>query len=234
MILYVNGDSHAAAAEAVNSYAFAEDDPALQYLKRLPHPDNLAVSWGKVLSELLKATLICDAESAASNARILRTTRTWVDRNITQWHRAFIIIGWSTWEREEWFIDGQYYQVNGSGVDQVPKDHIEKYKNYVNGLDWKEKMKQAHEDIWLLHKELDSKGIKHFFFNCNNDFSKIQQRLDWGHCYLDPYNPEMTYHGLLKSAGFDTVSPDSWHYDKQAHSKWARYLLDHLIKHKML
>ena len=26
MILYVNGDSHTAAAEAVNPYAFAEDD----------------------------------------------------------------------------------------------------------------------------------------------------------------------------------------------------------------
>jgi len=32
MILYVNGDSHTAAAEAVNPHAFAEDDRNLQYL----------------------------------------------------------------------------------------------------------------------------------------------------------------------------------------------------------
>ena len=44
MILYVNGDSHTAGAEAVNPYAFAEDDPNLTHLGRLPHPDNLAVS----------------------------------------------------------------------------------------------------------------------------------------------------------------------------------------------
>ena len=45
MILYVNGDSHTAGAEAVNSHAFAEDDPALYHLGRLPHPENLEVSW---------------------------------------------------------------------------------------------------------------------------------------------------------------------------------------------
>ena len=52
MILYANGDSHTAAAEAVNSYAFAEDDRNLVHLGRLPHPTNLAVSWGKKLSTL--------------------------------------------------------------------------------------------------------------------------------------------------------------------------------------
>ena len=43
MMLYVNGDSHTAGAEAVNSHAFAEDDPDLFYLGRAPHPENLAV-----------------------------------------------------------------------------------------------------------------------------------------------------------------------------------------------
>jgi hypothetical protein len=67
-MLYVNGDSHTAAAEAVNVHAFAEDDPALFYLGRAPHPENLAVSWGKQLSLSLRAGLRCDAESASSNA----------------------------------------------------------------------------------------------------------------------------------------------------------------------
>ena len=78
MILYVNGDSHAAAAEAVNAHAFAEDDPALFYLGRAPHPKNLAVSWGKVLSLALRSGFRCDAESASSNSRIIRTTREWL------------------------------------------------------------------------------------------------------------------------------------------------------------
>ena len=78
MILYVNGDSHAAAAEAVNCHAFAEDDHRYFYMGRVPHPDNSAVSWGKRLSDVIKTTYKCDAESASSNTRILRTTRQWL------------------------------------------------------------------------------------------------------------------------------------------------------------
>ena len=79
MILYVNGDSHTAAAEAINVHAFAEDDPKYFYLGRAPHPDNLSVSWGRLLSLALKAGFYCGAESASSNTRILRTTREWLD-----------------------------------------------------------------------------------------------------------------------------------------------------------
>ena len=42
MILYVNGDSHTAAAEAVNPHAWAMDDGELFYMGRAPHPANLA------------------------------------------------------------------------------------------------------------------------------------------------------------------------------------------------
>ena len=75
MLLLVNGDSHAAAAEAVNSYAFANDDPSRVLKGRAPHPDNLKVSWGYQLSIPLKVKVICLAESASSNSRILRTTK---------------------------------------------------------------------------------------------------------------------------------------------------------------
>lgn len=148
MILYVNGDSHTAAAEAVNQHAFAEDDPALNYLHRLPHPANLAVSWGKRVSSALKCTFKCDAESAASNARIMRTTRSWIEQHRQDLARAFMIIQWSTWEREEWLINGDYYQVGSSGIDDVPQEAQEKYRNFVIGTDWKLKTQQAHSNIW--------------------------------------------------------------------------------------
>ena len=38
MILYVNGDSHAAAAEAAVPHAWAEDDEFFWGLGRRPHP----------------------------------------------------------------------------------------------------------------------------------------------------------------------------------------------------
>ena len=75
MILYVNGDSHSAAAEAVNSYCFANDDPLYYALGRRPHPDNERVSYGCNIANELNAILHCDAESASSNTRIIRTTK---------------------------------------------------------------------------------------------------------------------------------------------------------------
>jgi hypothetical protein len=52
MILYVNGDSHTAAAEAVTPHCFAQDEGDLYLLGRRPHPANLAVSWGQKLAKL--------------------------------------------------------------------------------------------------------------------------------------------------------------------------------------
>jgi len=231
-MLYVNGDSHTAAAEAVNQHAFAEDDPHLYHLGRLPHPENLAVSWGKQLSIALRAGFQCGAESAASNARIIRTTREWVNNNPST--ENLVIIQWSTWEREEWLIDKTWYQVNGSGVDMVPQAYQEKYKQYIIGLDWHQKTQEAHQQIWQLHKDLEAMGIKHIFFNGNNSFERIQNRFDWGTSYIGPYDPNQTFDSIIKAGGIDTVSPNSWHFGKDGHSFFNRFMLQYIIKNKLI
>jgi hypothetical protein len=235
MILYVNGDSHTAGAEAVNPHAFAEDDGELFHLGRLPHPENLAVSWGKKLSEFLKAGFKCDAESAASNTRILRTTRKWLSEAPTN-TEIFVVIQWSTWEREEWLIDGTYYQVNGSGLDQVPSSHQQRYKEWIADIDWDRVTYQSHDEIWALHQELTDQKIPHIFFNGNNDFAKIPEsdRRDWGVSYIRPYDPRSTYNQWLLDNGHDTVAPNSWHFGEAAHSAWARYVLQYIIKNKLV
>ena len=236
MILYVNGDSHTAAAEATNPYAFAEDDPALNYLHRLPHPDNLAVSWGRRLAANLNCTFKCDAESAASNSRIMRTTRSWIEQNLDNLSRTFMIVQWSTWEREEWLIDSDYYQINASGIDAVPETHRELYREFVAGIDWDKSTKQAHLEIWNFHEELQQKGIRHLFFNGNNHFNDIPEkdRREWELCYLDPYDPKMTYDQWLRSKGYDTVSPKSWHFGEAAHGAWARFVLQYIVNNKLV
>jgi len=232
MILYVNGDSHTAGAELVNNYAFAGDDPQLIHLGRLPHPENLTHSWGKLLSLALNAGFHCDAESASSNTRILRTTRSWLETNTNP--DTLVIIQWSTWEREEWLIDGVYYQVNGSGIDIVPPAYQEQYKNYIINLDWQAKTQAAHDQIWQFHQELQDQNIPHVFFNGNNNFSKIQNQLDWGSNYIGPYDPAQTYHAQLQAAGIDTVAPNSYHYGRDGHSRWFRYMLDYIIKNQFI
>jgi hypothetical protein len=233
MILYVNGDSHSAAAEAVNPHAFAEDDPALFYLGRAPHPDNLAVSWGRLLSQALRTGFHCAAESASSNARILRTTRSWLE-NYVKYDDVLLIIQWSTWEREEWLHNGTYYQVGSSGIDHVPVELQEKYRNYVIGTDWQHKTQQAHAQIWDFHQELKSQNIKHIFFNGNNDFSKINDQKDWGVNYIGPYDPLCTYDSIIRANGIDTVMPGSWHFGSDGHSVFNRFILNYIIQNKFI
>lgn len=233
MILYVNGDSHTAAAEAVNQHAFAEDDPGLIHLGRLPHPDNLAVSWGKKLSVLLKMAFYCGAESAASNDRIIRTTKEYINNYPQDVTDLFVIIGWSTWEREEWLINDVYYQINASGIDIVPDSHKEKYKEYIAGINWNHKTNQAHDDIIELHEWLEGKSIKHIFFNGNNNFKKIQTKYDWNNSYISPYK-EFSYSDYLTEQNIHTVSPQSYHFGEDGHTAWAKYLLKYIVKNNLI
>ena len=233
MILYINGDSHAAAAEAVNTHAFAIDDSKYFYLGRIAHPDNKAVSWAQRLSQTLRAHLHLDAESASSNARILRTSRKFLEEKGTP-SDLLMIIQWSTWEREEWLIDNVYYQIGSSGLDDIPGDYQQQYKEFVASTNWKQKTQQAHKDIWQFHLELKDLGARHVFFNGNNDFSTIADRKDWGTNYIGPYEPSQTYDAVIRSAGVHTVSPDSWHFGKDGHSIWNKFILQYLVKNKFV
>lgn len=234
MMLYVNGDSHTAAAEAVNPHAFAEDDKNLFYLGRAPHPDNLAVSWGRLLATTLKSSFRCDAESASSNSRIMRTTQEWLGGAGRDFPDQLVIIQWSTWEREEWTWDGRYYQIGASGLDWVPAGLEPRYKEFIVNVDWREKTQQAHEEIWQFHQYLKQQKIPHIFFNGNNNFSAIKKRYDWGINYIGPYDPGMTYDAIIRAKGIDTVMPGSWHFGPNGHSVFHRFILDHIIKHKFV
>jgi hypothetical protein len=232
MILYVNGDSHTAGAESATPHAFAEDDGELYHLGRQPHPANLEASWGNQLSKKLKCEFVCDAESAASNYRIERTTRAWLDR-LLPWQSAFVAIGWSTWEREEWPYNDQYLQVGSSGLDHVPHELKQRYKEFVVGVNWTERQQFWHDRIWKLHCDLDTMKIPHVFFNCNNKFDRISQNQSWGANYIDPYGP-ITYDLALRESGFVTVNPQSWHFGQDAHCFWAEFLLQYIKDNQLL
>lgn len=233
MKIYVNGDSHAAAAEAVNRHAFAEDDSRYFYLGRAPHPDNAAVGWPAVLGRLIKATVHNNSESASSNTRILRTTRDWIRVNQRWLPETVIMISWSTWEREEWLTADGYLQVNASGQDHVPESHRDQYREFIAGVDWQQCTLDQHDKIWQFHCELRDLGVRHVFFNGNNHFAAIpeSQRLPWGPAYIAPYEPTATYDAWLKNNGFRPVSTDSWHFGAESHAAWAGFLLQYGIQH---
>lgn len=236
MKLYVNGDSHTAAAEAVNQHAFAEDDQRFIHMGRAPHPENSAVSWARQLGDVLKATVHNDAESASSNDRIMRTTRDWLRENRRWWPETLVVIQWSTWERAEWLIDGTWYQINASGQDHVPEHRRKEYRNWITQIDWGVCTQRWHGEIWRLHQWMSQHGIRHVFFNGNNHFGQIpsDQRHDWGRNYIGAYDAAQTYDQWLKSNGFRTVSPESWHFGRDAHAAWANFMLQYVIDNQFM
>lgn len=234
MILYVNGDSHAAAAECVNPHAWASDDGLYWGMGQQPHPDNLRASFGCELANQLDAVLVCGAQAGGSNHRIMRTTRDWISANPDALTDTFMLIQWSTWEREEWLHEGEWTQVNASGTDHVPQALQEKYRHYVVGIDWQFKTNQAHADIWQFHLELKQKNIRHLFFNGNNDFSAVTSQLDWSQNYLFPYSPDWTYNAVLRQHGYQTVNLDSWHFGPDAHCFWAQFVLQYINNNNLI
>lgn len=231
MILYANGCSHTAAAEAVVPDAFAVDD-GKNGIDRRPHPLNLAASWCSHLAQDLGWTLVCDAESAASNDRIARTTREWIADNPDKLSNVFMVIQWTTWEREEWLHNGTWYQVNTSGADWVPAELQQRYRQFIIDVDWTEKTHQAHAQIWTLHAELQHLKIPHLFYNGYSTFDQVQNQYNWGTSYLDPYSDQHSYNAILQQNGH--VPTKGYHFDAKGHCFWAGYLLQYIKQHNLV
>ena len=205
MKLYVNGDSHSAGHDA--------GGPEFAY--------------GKHIANSLNFEYVCDAVAGCSNDSIVDRTLKYLGSNTPD----FIIIGWSTWERETWYYANEEYNITASGADTVHPDLEDKYKRWV--IDQSEPEVQwhkeftTHDKIWNLHSQL--KHIPHLFFNCYSHFFYTERqnrpKYDWSNSYIDPYNQNMTYYFWLKQQGFRPSNPEFYHYGADAHEAWAEFLL---------
>jgi len=201
-VIYVNGDSHSAGAELINGYCFAADDRRYVAWGSRAHPDAIPHTYGYKIAQALNQPFFMDAESASSNAKILRTTRQFLD-NTKDKSKLFVIIGWTGWDREEWeYLDG-YLQVTASGTDSVPESMEEEYKEWVVNQTPEECKRK--EQLWTqkiaqFSKELDDQTIKHLFFHTNE------------------------YRKYLREQGYQTVN-GGYHFGIDAHTAWFKYLL---------
>jgi len=209
MILYVNGDSHSEGHDAV---------------VRGP---NLEHSYGKLLADKLGYEFVCDAQAGCSNDSIIERTVKYLESNSPD----FIVIGWSTWERETWYFNNEEYNITASGVDTVHPELQDKYKQWVIDqskpeVHWHKEF-TAHEKIWDFHNQLGN--IPHLFFNCYSHFFYTERqnrpKYDWSNSYIDPYDQNMTYYFWLEQQGFKPSNPEYYHYGADAHRAWAEFLL---------
>jgi len=200
-MIYFNGDSH--------TYGIGVD-PSQRF------SDIVAQHFGQ--------QWVNDAKMGASNDRILRTTRNYLKSNIPD----FIVIGWTSWEREEWEYQGQYYNVNSSGHDGLPSKLELTYKEWVsqqNEDSLKIKSDLWHNQIYNFHLELLERNQPHLFFNCMYNFFDADER-NWSNCHVDPYDTKNSYYWYLKGLGYKT---DAWyHYGADGHKEWAKVLIDRI------
>ena len=214
MILYVNGDSHSVGHDAV--------DPG-------PNPEH---SYGKLLADKLEYEFVCNAEAGCSNDSIIERTLKYLESNSPD----FVIIGWSTWERETWYWNQQPYNFTSSGTDPVHPMLQDVYKEWViqstSQVEQRQRERDSHIKIYLLHKVLSSKNIKHLFFNSYNFFFYTLQYNEpmyaWGDNnknFIHPYDMKMTYYFWLEAQGYRPKNPKHFHYGADAHSAWADFLL---------
>jgi len=217
-VIYVNGDSHSAGADIIPGICFAEDDPRYLAYGRRAHPEAVVQTWGYHFAQAMNQGFFCEAESASSNDRILRTTKK-VIQDTEKKENLFIVIGWSSWEREEWKYEEDYLQVTASGTDSVPESMVEEYKEWVikqTTEEWKRKEKLWYNRIWDFHSELKEQNIRHIFFNTQHSFTNDDK--DWDINFIN--TPYCKY---LKDQGFNTVE-NSNHYGADAHRSWAKYV----------
>ena len=74
-------------------------------------------SYISLVAQHFGLDLVNDAAGGCSNDRILRVSQEWLEKN--QQNCALALIAWTTWERTEWWFQGQWHQVNASG--ECPK-----------------------------------------------------------------------------------------------------------------
>jgi len=211
--LYVNGDSHTAGT----------------YLENLS--DNKKC-FSALLANRYDLTHTNEALAGGSNNRIIRLSKEHL-RNADP-TRTVVLIGWSTFERTEWHVDGQWHQICGQPLYEIKipklkkywKDYTDKVWNDPNWTFYHARSIECQHDILDFHHWLKKKNFKHLFFHAHKEFTvdKIF-RLDWpGNIWLgnDPYNASLSFtqHSLKKGH-----SPDAWyHFDYDAHKDYADFI----------
>lgn len=187
--------------------------------------------FSNLVASAFDADAVNLAKVGASNARILRTTQAYLADHAVD----LVVIGWSTWEREEWKYQNSYYDVNSSGHDVLPPALLDRYKTWV--IDQTPdsltvKSQKWHEDIYKFHLELEQKKIKHMFFNCMYNFFRPATVYNWNDQYIGPYDNNSSYYWHLKNQG---IQADKWyHFDSDGHRVWADLLIDHINQYKLL
>lgn len=219
--LFVNGDSHTA---------------------------NVYGEHAMTATEILAKKYHCDYQNIAlpggSNQRIMRTTLDSLQDLDPK--STVIILGWSSFERTEWFFQNQWHQICGDAdysvhaeLKDLWQQHLDSWCSNDNHECWRRQAEQHHA-IWIFHNVLNRLGYEFLFYQgCKTFFfdgcpqQDLEFRLPWitGTWAHDPYvhvmaNNERVIESFSHYAELQgcTHTDDRAHYGADAHAAWADYL----------
>lgn len=218
--LYVNGDSHSHHVYGAPGKSFAEQ-----------------------LAEQFSANLINQALPGGSNQRIIRTSIN--DLEFLDPADTFVLIGWSSFERAEWFYEHEWHNVVDSSAYRLPtslNDIGQKHlNNFNNNMSYCLNCHlEQHQSIWNFHNRLKAQGYRFLFFQaCETFFFDGLPEQDKNFCL--PWHPNTWAHKpyvtvnsndsrhiesfghLCQQQGFK-YADDYQHYGQDAHNYWADFL----------
>lgn len=226
--MYVNGDSHTARVYGESGSTATE-----------------------LLAQKYQCTHINHAVPGSSNQRIIRTTIEQLPTLDPQ--STLIIIGWTSFERTEWYYNDQWHQICGNFYHHVDPElgtiwqqHLESWWADDNHECWRRQADQHHA-IWIFHNILKQLGYHTLFYQgcrtCFFDGCPQQDqnfRLPW-HDNTWTHNPyaefisnQRLFEGFsyyVESKGFQHKDNQA-HFGADAHQCWAEYL-DPYVKTKL-
>lgn len=218
--LWVNGDSHTAGSHS---------------------PQAVTNTFAQQIAQHFNLDYTNTALPGGSNQRIIRTTvEALPDLDPAD---TFILIGWSSWERTEWYYNRHWHAVCGDPGYNVPKFIQQRWQENNEYFQRHFVDRTAEQEIWRCGKEqehaiftfhqlLHNLGYKFLFFlGCEYPFfqqeeqgGQISSRLPWlprtwAH---DPY-AETGFSHHSQQLGFER--DQLWHYGQDAHNAWAQVLI---------
>jgi hypothetical protein len=217
--LYVNGDSHSQHCYPAHT--------------KLPTATEL-------LAKKLQLDYKNQALAGGSNQRIIRTTLEYLPKLDPA--ATVIVIGWSSFERTEWYYREKWHQICGQAAYNVDPELRELWNNHITqwnlNIDKERfrRMQEQHQAIWSFHVLLTNLGYQHLFYQgCNTFFFDMCPEQNGP--YQLPWPPETWAHSpyvtqtkrgenfsqYVSSKGCEHA--DEWaHYGADAQQVWADYL----------
>jgi hypothetical protein len=224
--IYFGGDSYVQGTELEN--------PATQ-------------GFATKLANKLGATFINQAENGSSNSLIIRKMTEYLyECKKTKIFPDLVVIGWTESTREDWFIQGGYRSLAGTGPD-IELSDPEAFKYWLhNAASWRhrhEMCKFYNKAMHNLHLELQHLNIPHVFFNAIDPLDRVELDLPWladepggnifkfqwhDNFFHPYYRADMTWRNWAMAHNYQEVTPGFYHYKEDCHDAWTEVIYNYI------